>query len=155
VRPELPTLPTTLRDSPGFLLGKLAQRGSEVAESALASLDLKARHFGVLVTLEEHEPASQHLLSQVLQIDRTTMVAVIDHLERLTLVERGRQPGDRRTHQVRRTAAGRDATDQARTAMTRADAALVQRLSADELAQLLRLLHKLHAPEAESSNVSD
>ena len=148
MRAELPTLPAILRNSPGFLLGKLGQHGAELAESALAPLDLKARHFGVLVTLEAHEPVSQHALSQVLRIDRTTMVSIIDHLERLRLVERGLQPADRRTYQVRRTAAGRAATEQARSAMTRADAALVRSLAADELAQLQKLLEKVYASEA-------
>jgi DNA-binding MarR family transcriptional regulator len=120
---------------------RLAQPGRP--EAALAPLDLKARHVGVLVALEEREPAAQHELSQLLRIDRT-LVAIVDHLERLSLVEGGVQPADRRTHQVRRTAAGRAATETAPAAMTAADGALVQRLSVAELAQLVTLLHKLY-----------
>ena len=140
---EVRTIPHALRASPGFLLGKAAQQGAELAERALGSLELKARHYGVLVSLQELGPLSQHQLGQVLRIDRTTMVAVVDHLERLGLVCRSLHPGDRRAYQVQLTAAGQAAVEQARRAMTGADAALVGRLSAEERARLVRLLRKL------------
>jgi DNA-binding MarR family transcriptional regulator len=144
MRPEPRTVPTALLNSPGFLLGKAAQQALELVEAALAPLELKARHFGVLVALDEREPASQHQLAQTLRIDRTTMVAVVDHLERLGWVERRLHATDRRTHQVHRTPAGKVATDTARAVASRADAELVAGLSAAEVAQLLRLLRTLY-----------
>jgi DNA-binding MarR family transcriptional regulator len=142
-RPEPTRIPDALWTSNGFLLAKAAQHGIDLAEAALAPLDLKARHYGVLVALDAHQPASQHQLSQILRIDRTTMVAIVDHLETRGLVERGLNPTDRRTHRVRLTSAGHTAMQQARTALAHADAELVDRLSADEQAQLTTLLHKL------------
>jgi MarR family transcriptional regulator, lower aerobic nicotinate degradation pathway regulator len=140
---DLQRVPHALRASPGFLLGKAAQQGAELAERALRPLALKARHYGVLVTLRDHGPLAQHELGQLLRIDRTTMVAVVDHLERLGFVRRGLQPADRRTYQVQLTTAGQAALAQAYGAITGADAALVARLSAQERAQLVMLLHKL------------
>lgn len=140
---DVQSVPQALRASPGFLLGKAAQQGAELAERALRPLELKARHYGVLVSLQDRGPLAQHELGQLLRIDRTTMVAVVDHLERLGFVLRGLHPVDRRTYQVQLTAAGQSALEQARGAMADADTALVDRLSAQEGAQLVTLLHKL------------
>jgi DNA-binding MarR family transcriptional regulator len=141
-------VPDALWASAGFLLAKAGQQGVELAKAALGPLDLKARHFGVLVALEAHQPASQHQLGQVLRIDRTTIVAVVDYLQTRSLVERGLHPTDRRSHQVRLTSAGQAALQRARTAMAHADAELMARLSADEQAQLVTLLHKLCGVQA-------
>jgi DNA-binding MarR family transcriptional regulator len=140
---DLQRIPQALRASPGFLLGKTAQQGAELVEQALQPLALKARHYGVLVSLQDLGPVSQHELGQLLRIDRTTMVAVVDHLERLGFVVRGLHPVDRRTYQVRLTTAGQAAVERARGAIAAADAALVDRLTAQERAQLMILLHKL------------
>jgi MarR family transcriptional regulator, lower aerobic nicotinate degradation pathway regulator len=136
-------VPRALRASPGFLLSKAAQRAAELAEQSLKPLALKTRHYGVLVALQELGPLSQHELGQLLRIDRTTMVAVVDHLERLGCVRRGLQPGDRRAYQVQLTPAGQAALDQARSTLAVADAELVDRLSPDERSALLALLGKL------------
>jgi DNA-binding MarR family transcriptional regulator len=143
MRPDQQTVPEALLNSPGFLLGKAAQQALELAEAALAPLGLKVRHYGVLVALDEREPASQHQLGEALRIDRTTMVAIVDHLEGLGWVERAPHATDRRTHQVVRTPAGQAATDTAHAVVRRADERLVARLSAAELAQLLGLLRTL------------
>ena len=140
---DLQGAPRALRTSPGFLVGKAAQQGADLAERALRPLALKARYYGVLVSLQERGPLAQHELGQLLRIDRATMVAVIDHLERLGFVVRGLHPVDRRTYQVQVTTAGQAALEQARGAMAGADAALVDRLSAQEGAQLVMLLQKL------------
>ena len=140
---DLQQVPEALRASPGFLLGKAAQQGAELAERALQPLALKARHYGVLVSLQDLGPLSQHELGQLLRIDRTTMVAVVDHLERLGFVRRGVHPVDRRTYQVQLTAAGQAVVEQARGATASADAVLVARLSGEERAHLVTLLHKL------------
>ena len=143
--PSLPhALPRTLRASPGFLLGKAAQQGAALVEQVLQPLGLKARHYGVLVALDELGPRSQHELGDVLRIDRTTMVAIVDHLEGLGFVERRPQPEDRRSYQVWLTAAGSSALARARGAVAAADASLVERLSAPERRRLVRLLRTLN-----------
>jgi DNA-binding MarR family transcriptional regulator len=139
---ELETGSHPLRDSPGFLLGKADQHGAELAERALEPLELKARHFGALVSLQAG-PLSQQELGQLLRIDRTTMMAVVDHLEQLGFVVRSPDPADRRAYQVRMTAAGEAGLEQAGSAIVDADNALVGRLSARERTHLVTLLRKL------------
>jgi DNA-binding MarR family transcriptional regulator len=140
---KVATIPIALRASPGFLVGKAAQQAAELAEQALRPLELKARHYGVLVALHEFGPRSQHELGQALRIDRTTMVAIVDHLERLGFVQRGQHPADRRAHRVALTTTGQAALAQARGVMTQADVALVGRLSAADRARLVALLRRL------------
>lgn len=140
---DVRTVPQALLASPGFLLGKAAQQAVELAERALRPLDLKVRHYGVLISLQDLGPLAQHELARLLRIDRTTMVAIVDHLERLGFVHRGLHQADRRMYQVQLTASGEAAVEQARGAIAGADAALDDRLSAQERAQLVILLRKL------------
>jgi DNA-binding MarR family transcriptional regulator len=132
-----------LRSSPGFLLGKAAQLGADLVERALQPLQLKARHYGVLIALQELGAMSQQELGHVLRIDRTTMVAVIDYLERLGAVRRVVDPVDRRSHLIHLTAQGTAALKRARQLVTAADDELVQGLSAREREQLIDLLQRL------------
>ncbi len=70
-------------------------------------MGLKARHYGVLAALAGEGPHAQKGLGEKLAIDRTTMVGLIDELEELELVERRRDPGDRRRYALALTDAGR------------------------------------------------
>ena len=76
-----------LSASTGFLLNKAAQRVLAEFEDVLEPFELGSREFGVLSLLDSRGPHSQHSISKQLQIDRTTMVAVIDDLE-----QRGSSP---------------------------------------------------------------
>jgi DNA-binding MarR family transcriptional regulator len=98
----------------GYLLTKAAQRYSTCLEQALACEDLTPRRFALLLALEGGGPRSQQSLGELLRIDRTTMVAVIDELEERGLVERRRDPRDRRVWAVHLTDVGRRALDAGR-----------------------------------------
>jgi DNA-binding MarR family transcriptional regulator len=105
--PVAEELPGALSDRLGFLLGRahLAHRAN--VERALASLDLGAKDFGALSILVEEGPLSQQRLGERQGVDRTTMVAVVDSLERSELVERRRNPHDRRAYSLQATSKGR------------------------------------------------
>ncbi|WP_244535677.1 MarR family transcriptional regulator [Lentibacillus halodurans] len=64
----------------------------------LIPFDIDARQYGVLLFIKEHPCSSQKDISENLQIDRTTMVSRIDHLDTLDLVERTKNPDDRRSY---------------------------------------------------------
>src|SRR3712207_782235 len=87
----------------GYLLTKAAHRYSACLEQALAREDLTPRRYALLLALEAGGPRSQQSLGELLRIDRTTMVAVIDELEERGLVERRRDPRDRRVWAVHLT----------------------------------------------------
>src|SRR5680860_1275737 len=87
----------------GFLLAQLgAHRHRRFAER-LSPLDLHPRHFGMLSHLAVAEGQSQQAVSVALGIHRSAMVALVDDLERRGLVERRRDPVDRRAYTLHLT----------------------------------------------------
>lgn len=52
-------------------------------------------------------PLSQQALGQRMGVDRSTIVTLVDDLEAAGLVERRRNPADRRAYALQATAAGR------------------------------------------------
>ncbi|MBM7602666.1 DNA-binding MarR family transcriptional regulator [Metabacillus crassostreae] len=95
----------------GFLLGKVLQEMESKFADGLASFDINARQYGVLLFIEGNPYSSQKDISDKLQIDRTTMVSHIDHLEGLGFVERTRNPNDRRSYSLLITTKGKGVLD--------------------------------------------
>jgi DNA-binding MarR family transcriptional regulator len=141
-----PMLPALLADSIGFLLAKATQRAAGLMDAALKPYGLKARHYGVLAVLRSGPPRSQQQVADLLTIDRTTMAAVVDDLERLELVRRRPSPGNRRAHELRLTEAGARRLDEMAAAVARADEELAAGLPGARRVELRGLLEALAAP---------
>jgi DNA-binding MarR family transcriptional regulator len=141
--PSAEELPAALSDRLGFLLGRahLAQRS--IVERALASLGLGAKAFGALSVLAAEGPLSQQRLGERQGIDRTTMVAVVDELEREGLVERRRNPRDRRAYSLHATAKGRRVLGKAGEAAKRAEDEFLAPIPARDRRRLKELLRTL------------
>lgn len=99
-------LAQSVANRPGALLVIAARTGQELAKARLAPLGLTVQMCGVLIRLGEG-PLSQHELGEQLGIDRTTVVELIDELERKRVVERRRNPDDRRSYLLTLTPKGR------------------------------------------------
>lgn len=97
-----------LSRSVGFLLSKAADLVTADFAEALRAYGVRPREYGVLTLIEERGPQSQQRIGERLQIDRTTMVAIIDSLERAGLVTRVRDPEDRRRYAVTLSDRGRE-----------------------------------------------
>lgn len=78
----------------------------EILESAVEPFGLRSKDFIVLTAIESAGPQSQQDLARTHGIDRTTMVGVVDGLERLGLVQRARNPDDRRKYAIGLTPEG-------------------------------------------------
>ncbi|QSX23537.1 MarR family winged helix-turn-helix transcriptional regulator [Priestia megaterium] len=92
----------------GFLLGKALQQMEQKFADGLAPFNINSRQYGVLLFIEENPYSSQKDISDNLQIDRTTMVSHIDHLETLRFVERTKNPNDRRSYSLLITEKGKE-----------------------------------------------
>ncbi|MEI2358973.1 MarR family transcriptional regulator [Priestia megaterium] len=92
----------------GFLLGKALQQMENKFSEGLLPFNINSRQYGVLLFIEENSYSSQKDISENLQIDRTTMVSHIDHLETLGLVERTKNPNDRRSYSLLITEKGKE-----------------------------------------------
>lgn len=99
-------IPTSVADRPGALLVIAARTGQELARRRLAPLGLTVQMCGVLNFLAA-SPTSQHDLGEQLGIDRTTVVELIDQLEKMDVVVRHRNPSDRRSYTLVLTPKGR------------------------------------------------
>lgn len=133
----------TLLDQMGFLLGKASQKLQEFQAEALGPMGLIGKHLGILLTLQEKGLISQQEIGKCVQIDRTTMVDMIDHLEKLGLVERQEHPTDRRSHSVALTNKGRNILQKARHLAKGLQMKFLAGLSPEEQKKLLQLLRKL------------
>ncbi|HEV2217606.1 MAG TPA: MarR family transcriptional regulator [Candidatus Dormibacteraeota bacterium] len=99
-------IPPSLINRPGALITIAARTGQELAKRRLNPLGLSVQLCGVMNLLGEG-PLSQQELGEQLGIDRTTVVELIDELERQGVVERRRNPTDRRSYALHLTAKGR------------------------------------------------
>ncbi|MFE6778395.1 MarR family winged helix-turn-helix transcriptional regulator [Streptomyces sp. NPDC057702] len=88
------------------LLAAAHQRCRQSFSSGLRTAGIEARHFDVLRGLALHGPVSQRELIQLLHVDKSAMVRIIDELERQGLAERRRAVHDRRAYAVRLTPEG-------------------------------------------------
>jgi DNA-binding MarR family transcriptional regulator len=99
--------------------------------------------FGVLALIEANSGLSQTRLAQILGIDRSTLVAVIDKLEHQGLVERAARPNDRRSHALRLSDVGKARYQAWAQQVRRHERRIAKRLSPQERKTLIRLLQRI------------
>jgi DNA-binding MarR family transcriptional regulator len=128
----------------------LAHRYARAAANrALQAHQLDLRHLGVLSYLAGAGPLSQRALIDRLQMDKSSMVYVMDELERQGLAERRKDERDRRSYAVHITPTGRDRLAAAANAADNVMTELLTPLSPAERQQLHELLARFieHAAE--------
>jgi DNA-binding MarR family transcriptional regulator len=124
-------------------LNRASQHAQKLLEHYLEPLALRTRQYEVLVVLSEEGALAQVELGRHLQIDRTTMVFLVDQLEESGLVERRRMPDDRRMHAITLTAQGKMVLAQANERVRLAEEEFLAPLSAAERDHLRTLLLRL------------
>lgn len=129
----------------GFLFARMHARcaAHSAAELEAAGLGLSGRHVAALAILDAAGPMSQHALGAALEKDRTTMVAIVDELEREGLVDRRRNPEDRRAYALLATDAGREWLKRARAVLDAAEERLLGSLDCDEREALREMLQRV------------
>jgi len=143
------TLSMTVRDEeagadrPGFLLARHGQVMNTRLRQALSVSGLSPRHAGVLARLAHAGPTSQQDLIDALAVDASALVTILNDLERDGLLERRRDPADRRRHIVEITATGRKTSCAVESAIADAEREAFGDLDADEIEQLQSLLARV------------
>lgn len=99
--------PFDLESSLGFLVYRVHQHVAAEFRRALEPVELTPPQFGVLALLHDHSGQRQAALCERSAIDPNTMVGIIDRLEAAGLVERQRDPEDRRAYMVEITPRGK------------------------------------------------
>lgn len=121
------------------LIDHLARVGRRAADTSLSGC-LRPRHLIALRLLDSRGPISQHALGTALCLDPSNVVGLLNELEERGLVERRRDPADRRRHIVSLSAAGSAELAQAYSRLGLVEDELFSALSADERATLHDLL---------------
>ncbi len=99
--------------------------------------------FGVLVIIEANPDLKQSELARATQLDRSTVVTVIDNLERRGLVERRVALHDRRSNAIRLTEAGVVLLKKIKRQVAAHEKRLVQNFTAEERETFINLLRKV------------
>jgi len=95
---------------------------------------------GVMAVVSKLGPVSQRAISDHLGLDASDVVGVLDTLEQAGMVERRRDPDDRRRHAVVLTEAGEQASRRLTVLRTQVEARVLARLEPAERRQLADLL---------------
>jgi DNA-binding MarR family transcriptional regulator len=152
-----PRLPAELVASNLFLLKRLGFAAKSRSLEMYEREDLNPYHYSILALLDEGLPETQAAIADSLGYDRGTLVGLLDELEEKALVERKRDPDDRRRHIVRLTGDGKRTLTRLRTLTRRLEDEFLAPLDAeqrDQLHALLLVLAGRHEPGCAAPPVS-
>jgi DNA-binding MarR family transcriptional regulator len=142
-------LPAELRASSLVLLKRLGFNAKQLSLDEYEQLGLNPYHHAILALLDEDAPETQAEIADSLGYDRGTLVGLLDELEEQKLVERKRDPEDRRRHLVRITPDGKRTLGRLRSLAKRLEDEFLAPLDAEQresLHALLLLLAARHEP---------
>ena len=128
---------------PSLLGYNLRRVQSAVFQHFAASIgphDISPGQFGVLVLVEANPGLSQTALARALNVNRSTIVPVIDRLEAEGLVIRQKKANDRRTHELHLTAHGASRFKILKAAVVKHDQAVAGCLGDSQKKDLIRAL---------------
>lgn len=134
-----------VRGGGAFLLTQLGTQAAHEFAERIAELDLTPPQAGLLRAVALEPGRSQQALAQQLGAPPTRLVALVDGLERRGLLERRRNPDDRRLHAVHLSAAGATFMDDLRRIAGEHENSFLAALTPEEREQLRTLLAQVAA----------
>lgn len=123
-----------------WLLHRAAQRMNAVTGAAAEAHGVSLRDHIVLSALHKSPGLTQVELGRALGMDKTTLTAELDRLERGALVRRAVDPRDRRARVLELTAAGDEVRSAVATDAERAETDALSPFRAEEVAVLRSVL---------------
>jgi len=136
------TPPSLLALTP-YLLSRVGKTARGRVTERLAARGLRLWHMAVLAALADFGPQPQRDIAARLRIDPSDMVKILDELAAASLVERARDPADRRRVTVTITPAGRAALRELTAETMGVQEEMLAPLDEEERATLHALLHRV------------
>jgi DNA-binding MarR family transcriptional regulator len=137
--------PYELICSTAHLLKRLGMELKEAYREAFETAGASPFHYSVLAVLEESARETQATIADSLGYDRSWLVGLLDELEELGLIERKRDPVDRRRHLVTLQPAGKTKLAELRAISKQVEDAFLAPLEPAQRASLHELLLQLTA----------
>ena len=129
----------------GFTLSQLGFATSSRFGQIVGTLGLEPRHYALLRAVRSAGGQSQQAVAERLQIPPSTMVSLVDHLEKQGLLQRRPHSTDRRTRQLHLTERGGHILDEAIKLGAEWEQQICAGLSSAERDELLALLRRVAA----------
>ena len=131
-----------LTESIGFRLVKARNVVVAEMDAALKDLDITSQQMGILLSLRQGVATTPFELSKLLGIDTGLMTRMLDKLEAKGLLERSRDPQDRRVVNLTLTAEGQKVAGRIPEVAPHVLNARLRKFTKAEFAELDRLLRK-------------
>ena len=133
-------MPRELVASAVFVLGRLGWTIKKQAMQELEDAGFSGYDYSVLALLAERPRETQAAIADTLKLDRSQLVGLLDGLEQRELIERRRDPNDRRRHTVTLTAEGERELAKLRSIVKRIEDEFLEPLDAESREKLHELL---------------
>jgi MarR family transcriptional regulator, lower aerobic nicotinate degradation pathway regulator len=138
-------LPLEMLARTGVLVARVGIAVKMETMDRFEAAGFSAYHYGVLAVLEEGARETQATIADALGVDRSMLVGLLDQLEERGMIERRRDPNDRRRQMVSLTPAGRRQLGEFRTMVQEIEDEFLAPLDEDERATLHDLLLRVAA----------
>ncbi|HVG76108.1 MAG TPA: MarR family transcriptional regulator [Thermoleophilaceae bacterium] len=139
--------------SVGFLISQLGFFSSKRFMDALEPLGIGPRDFSLMRFVDASDGQSQHALAERLGIPPSRMVALVDGLEEMGLLERRPDPDDRRVRGLFLTRKGRTVLEKAGKIAIDYETQLCAGINREERDQLIDLLRRLQVTQTDLGGV--
>jgi DNA-binding MarR family transcriptional regulator len=126
-----------------FLLSQVGILASQRFARRIAEVGLHPPQFRVMNMIDAAEGCSQQAIAEAIGAPPSRMVAIVDELEQLGLLERRPHPTDRRVHALYLTTEGRKLLSRGRKVAAEHEEELMRGFSATDRKQLAAFLRRV------------
>ena len=124
---------------------RIAQILADRLFASCRQLEMAPGHYTVLSLINLNPGINQSMLAQSMYLDRSSMVPILDHLEKTGWIERQRSPNDRRSHALYLTDAGNAALENADREVQGLEESIAKEMGHDNRASLLALIKQFQS----------
>ena len=132
-----------LNDFLGIKIRRIQRSIRRDLSEAFDGMDVQVGELGTLGLIAANPGLAQIDIAREYDIDKATMVGLLDNLEQAGYVKRGKHPVDRRRNALTLTTKGAKRLEELKKVTAEKEAALTSQFSSAERKQLMRLLDRI------------
>lgn len=136
-------IPEEFANSPGYLLGQTTKILRRYLEDALKPLNLITHEYGLLRVLAVTGPMPQHSFQEQFGIDRTSVTAIVDGLEKRAYIYKDKSKDDKRVNMLYLTPKGKAVVARATRRVHRVHREFLEPVSEEEWERAREVILKL------------